>query len=326
MIRIAFLALAAGMLQFVGGQASAETLRIAHHHAVDSLVDKAANKFAELVEEKTNGELTVSVFPAAQLGQELEAFEQLNQGVLDATVTSIGLMDKYWTPVQITSLPFLWRNWDHAENAINGEFMQVLNQGVLDNSNARLIGTLGFGFRDMIFREDPVTSVDGMQGLKMRSPESLVWIRMFELLGAKPTPVTWGEVYTAMQTGVAAGLEAPAFNAMDMRFDEVTSAIVKTQHMFAAMAIAVNKNRYDSLAPELQKAVSEAGAEAGQWITKIARDGAEEAYEQWIAKGNELLEPEDPAAWAAKVKPLWDEIGAKHPESAKLIQLLDETK
>lgn len=304
----------------------ADTLRLGHHHAVGGQVDKTANLFAELVDKETNGKLKIKVFPAAQLGQEREAFEQLNQGVLDMTITSLGLMDKFWSPIAVETLPFIWRDWSQVEHALTGKFAEAVTKGMLDNSNARFLGILGAGFRDMLFRGDPVTDPEKMKGMKMRSPEANTWIRMFELLGAKPTPVTWGEVYTAMQTGVAEGLESPVIMVLDMKFNEVTKSLVPTHHMFATMGLCINKNRYDKLSLEFQKAVSKAGKEAVVWSTQYAKDGEAKAYDTLKKKGMIIAKPDNPEIWAAKVKPLWGEMATKRPGSDVLIKLLDETK
>ncbi len=313
-------------LVFLSGHVCAKTLRLGHHHAVGGQVDQTANLFEKLVKEKTSGKLTIKVYPAAQLGQEREAFEQLNQGILDMTITSLGLMDKFWPPVAVDILPFLYRDWAHVEKALTGKYGAEITNGMLKNSNARFLGILGAGFRDMLFRGEPVTNVENLKGMKMRSPEAHTWIRMFELLGAKPTPVTWGEVYTAMQTGVAEGLESPPLMVLDMKFNEVTKSIVKTNHMFATMAICINKNTYEKLIPDFKKALSEAGKEAVKWSTQYAKDGQLKAYKILAGKGMKVAEPENIAAWTAKVKPLWDEMAEKRPGSAGLIKLLVETK
>ena len=305
---------------------STETLRLAHHHPVGGQLDKTAEKFAELVKEQTNGELTIKIFPAAQLGQQNEAFELLNQGVIDMTLSPVGLMDKEWGAVRVFNLPFIWSGWDHFQAAVDGEFGKRVTEGMLENSNTRLLGIFGFGFRDMIFRDEAIRDVADMAGVKMRSPEARLWIRMFELLGAKPTPVTWGEVYTAMQTGVAAGLEGPALAMLDMKFDEVTKVLVKTQHMFSTGALTINKNRFNKLSPEFQQAVLSAGAEASRWSSELARSGSADAYRVMEERGVEVVEPIDPEAWAAAMQPLWEEVAAENPDAPELIELINAAK
>lgn len=306
--------------------AEAETLRLAHHHTVGGQLDKTANFFAEEVARITDGKLEIQVFPAAQLGQQQEAYDQLDLGVIDMTLSPASLMDKKWAAIRHMDLPFLWGSFEHFEKAKNGAWGKALVQGMMDNSNTRVVGISGFGFRDMIFRGEPVTNVAGLEGMKMRAPEARLWIRMFELLGARPTPVTWGEVYTAMQTGVAAGLESPAVAALDMKFDEVTESLVKTQHMFGIMVVNINESRFDSLSPEFQDAILKAGWAAGDYFDDITKKEIESAYAQMEERGVKVVEPDDRQEWVDAMTPLWDEVKADHPDVERMIDLVLEAR
>lgn len=303
-----------------------EVLRLAHHHTVGGQLDKTANFFAEEVARLTDGGLQVQVFPAAQLGQQQEAYDQLDLGVIDMTISPASLMDKKWPAIRHMDLPFLWESFEHYERAKNGAWGKALIEGMMENSNTRIVGIGGFGFRDMIFRGEPVTTVAGLEGMKMRAPEARLWIRMFELLGARPTPVTWGEVYTAMQTGVAAGLESPAVAALDMKFDEVTESLVKTQHMFGIMVININERRFDSLKPEFQEAVLEAGWAAGDYFDTITKKEIESAYAKMEERGVQVVEPENRQEWVDAMAPLWDEVKADHPDVERMIDLVLEAR
>ena len=110
--------------------ANAATLRMGHHHAVGGMIDKTANKFAELVKEKTNGEVTIQIIPGAQLGQERELFDLLNNNGVDATLPSLGHMDSYWGPITVTSYPFAFRDWQHARKALAGALSGSTPHGV----------------------------------------------------------------------------------------------------------------------------------------------------------------------------------------------------
>lgn len=315
---LAALAMVAGL-----AAADAQTLRLGHHHAVGGSVDRAANRLAELVAERSGGALTIEVFPAAQLGQELEAFQLVDQGAIDMSVTSLGLMDQYYPPMAVTSLPFLITSWDLAETLFDGEFGAALADGLRSVTDVQLLGYMHLGFRDMLFRGEPVTAAAGMEGLRMRSPESLVWIRMFELLGARPTPVTWGEVYTAMQTGVADGLESPPMAARDMRFNEVTTALVRTGHMFGSMAITINADSLGRLSAEHQDMLRQAARDAATFHNdEIAKPGEQAAYAALASGGMTILEPDDISAWAERVRPLWDEIAQVRPGTAAYIEMI----
>lgn len=310
----------AGALIGAAGSAIAQTkLRMAHHHTVGGQLDRTANMMAEEVKKLTNGELVIEVFPAAQLGQQQEAYDQLDLGVIDMTLTPSSLMDKKWPAIRHADLPFLWESFEHFERAKDGEWGQAVVDGMLANSNTRVIGLGGFGFRDMIFREDPVTEVAGLSGMKMRAPESRLWIRMFELLDARPTPVTWGEVYTAMQTGVAAGLESPAVAALDMKFNEVTKSLVKTQHMFGILAILINESKFQSLSPEFQEAILEAGRKGAEFFDTDTKKQIESAYSEMESKGMTVVEPADRTEWVEAMNPLWEEVKGDHPDMGKMI-------
>ena len=307
--------------------AAAETIRMGHHHAVGGMIDNTANKFAELVKEKTNGEVEVQIIPGAQLGQERELFDLLNNNGVDATITSLGHMDSYYGPITVTSYPFAFRDWEHARTALAGEFGDRIKQGVSENSSAEIVGWLEVGFRDLIFRGDPITKLENMEGINMRSPESQTWIRMYELMGARPTPITWGEIYISMQTGVLQGLDSPAFAALDMKFNEVTDSLVKTNQMFAIMGIVVNENTMEKLTEEQRQAIREAGAEAGMWVnTTVLEPGAQTAYNKMEELGMTVVEPENPDEWREAMRPLWDELSAQHPGSDELLQILLETQ
>jgi TRAP-type transport system periplasmic protein len=300
---------------------AAVRLRLSHHHAVGGHLDQTARKFKELVEAATKSEVTVQIFPAGQLAQEREGVDQLDQGVLDVTITSLALMDKFWKPIQVTSLPFVWKSWDAADKAVNGEVGAFIADGMARGSNVQILGIIGGGFRDMVFRGEPITSVEGMSGIRMRSPEAHLWIRMFELLKARPTPVTWGEIYTAMMTGVAAGLEAPPLSVTDSKLQEVMKSAVLTQHMFLTYALNINKTKLRSLPPEQQEAVARAGKEAAAWSNQYAKEANEKAYELMRKAGMKILEPQDRNAWATAMRPLWEEM-TKDAESQRLLQLI----
>lgn len=307
--------------------ALADTIRLGHHHAVGGMIDQTANKFAELVNEKTNGEIEVDIIPGAQLGQERELFDLLNNNGVDATITSLGHMDSYYGPITVTSYPFAFRDWDHARAALNGEFGDMIKDGVAENSQAQIVGWLEVGFRDLILRGEPITNLEDMAGVNMRSPESQTWIRMYELMGARPTPITWGEIYLSMQTGVLQGLDSPAFAALDMKFNEVTDSLVKTNQMFAAMGIVVNKNTMSRFTEEQQAAIAEAGSEAGMFINDtILKPGAETAYAKMEELGMVVADPENPQEWQEAMLPLWEELSAQHPGSEELLEVLLATE
>ena len=322
--------LATSVSLFVTGAAAsqAETLRLAHHHPVGGAVDQAANKFAELVAERSEGQLTIQVFPAAQLGQEREAFDLVEQGGLDISITTTSFLDKVYPAVAVTTMPFVFRDWDHATAAYGGAFGDQIKNSVAKASDIGILSFYGVGFRQFFFTADePVTSVAGMEGLKMRSPENYAYVRMFELLGSRPTPITFGEVYTAMQTGVAQGFESPAGIVLDSKLNEVAGSALRSNHMFSAMVFAANEPRLMRLPEDQRALLHEAAQEATRWAeTEVVIPAEQAAFATFKEGGMVIAEPTDPAEWPTAVQPMVDELAASTAGADVLLEALAAAK
>ena len=303
---------------------AAETLRLAHHHAVGGAVDLAAQKFADLVNEKSGGQIAVQVFPGAQLGQEREAFDLVEQGALDISMTTTSFLDKVLPAVAVNTMPFVFRDWDHARAAYGGEFGETIRSSVRDAGETEVLAYLGVGFRHFYFTSaEPVTKLDEIAGRLLRSPENYAYLRMIELVGARPTPITWGEVYTSLQTGVADGFEAPPGVVVDSKLYEVAKSSLRSNHMFSVMVFAMNKTRFASLPHEMQDHIREAALEAADWAEREVVIPAEvAAFATFESAGLTLSEPENPSEWAAAVKPMVDELASNTPGAAELLDQL----
>jgi len=197
------------------GSGEKVVIKLGHHHTVGSQVDNFAKKFAELVAQKTNGQAEVQIFPAAQLGQEAEAVEGIHLGTLQMTIGSSPFLDKYSREQGIEQLPFIFDDWDHAQRCMKGPVAAELAKRLEQKSNVKALGWMSIGWRHMLFRDKVVDTLEGMKGLKMRSPQTDIYVKMFEALGSKPTTITWGEAYTALQTGVVDGMETPLQSGID---------------------------------------------------------------------------------------------------------------
>src|SRR5690606_35892541 len=141
---------------------------LGHHHAVGGSVDKLANKFAELVDEKTEGRIKIRVFPGGQLGQEREAYDLVNQGAVDISITSPAILETVYPPIAVTSLPFGFRGWEHARALYKGEFGEKIAEGVRTNSNSTILTYVHLGFRDLLFVGEAPTSLAEIKGKRMR--------------------------------------------------------------------------------------------------------------------------------------------------------------
>ena len=309
------------------GSGTAEyTFSIAHHHAVDSITDHLCTNFAELVSEKTNGAVEITVYPSAQLGTEQEVADGLligtqQFGMITAAGCYVDTVDGYGAD----TLPFIFSSWDEINYAFNEASESVgdaLNEKLIE-AGARVLCWVPCGGRQMIFVDKNVTSYKQMAGMTMRSPESTLYTEMFKALGASPTPITWSECYTAMQTKVAEGMETPISSIRDMNFVEVTKYCLMTNHMWSTMTITVSNDVYDSLPAEYQEAVSEAAIEAGQAAFEEAKQAEAEDIAYCEEQGmvfNEMSE-EETAEMAALMTDMKEDWLEGHPGRQEIYDL-----
>lgn len=218
----------------------------------------------------------------------------MEQGGIDISITTTSFLDKNYPPIALTSMPFIFGDWQHAMSAYEGAFGDAIRNNVRAASETEILAFLGVGFRNLFFSGAPVTELAGMQGVKMRSPENHAYIKMFELMGAVPTPVTWGEVYTAMQTGVAEGFDAPPGVAVDSKLHEVSKGVLKSNHMYSAMVFAMNKSKFEGMPAEMQELIRNAALEAARSTNLEVTIPAEEAaFDIFRAAGMTIAEPAD---------------------------------
>lgn len=301
-------------------------IRLGHHHAVGGQEDIYAHKFADLVSQKSNGRVAVKVLPGAQLGQEGEAAEGIHLGSLQTTVASSPFMSKYVKEMGVDYLPFIWESWEHAAKALNGAAGEEMNRRLLAaKSNVRILAWHQIGFRSMLFVKKKVDSLEGMKGLKMRSPEMWFFISMFRALGAQPTPITWGEVYPALQAGVVDGMETPYQAGIDMKFVEVAKHWMETEHMFSNMPHHVNEKWYSSLPEETQKILYDSAQEAAAWISAKARQDEIEVKDK-LKKMGCTFSKVDKKPFRDRMTPVYQEWNKKVPDGQSLLDLIAQAR
>lgn len=236
-------------------------LKLAENQPNNNPVTIAMHKFAELVDEKTNGEVKIDVYANAELGEEAENIEQVQAGALEmARVNSVTLAQtvKELTPF---TLPYIFTGQEQKYKVLDGE---IGNQ-VLDSfANYELVG-LGYleaGSRNFYTTDKPVKSLADLKGQKIRVQPSEVVIKMTELLGAVPTPMNYGEVFSALQTGVIDGAENDFVSFFTSGHYEVAKHYTLDGHLSPPALIIMSKSVWDTLSDDHKTKISEAADEA----------------------------------------------------------------
>lgn len=304
------------------GVASAQTvLRLAENQPDSNPVAVAMYRFAELVEEYTEGEVVVQVFTGAQLGQEPETIEQAQAGIIDLTrVNSVPLANVSPSMGAFT-LPYIFRNWDHKYAVLDGDIGEEVLADLED------VGLIGFGYMDAGSRSfytvegKPIESIEDLQGLKIRVQPAPISIRMVELLGAVPTPMNYGEVYSALQTGVIDGAENDFVSYHTSAHYEVAPNYVIDGHLSPPALLLMNKARFDGLPQEHQEAIMRAGEEATLFEREIMREANEEARMTVEEQGATVTEI-DNAPFQKAVQPIYEDF----PDLMPLVERIQSTQ
>lgn len=299
--------------------AHAVDLTIGHVLTEDSHYHAAATKFAELIVEKSGGEINVTVFPAGQLGGEVQMIQNARSGAVDMVVTGEPPLENTVPELAVLSLPYLFDSTDAANAALQGEVGDKL-LGYIDNHD--LVG-LGFVsvFERSVYGTKPVHSIDDMKGFKIRVIQGPGFVGAYEALGAQSTPMAYSEVFLALQSGVVDGAEASPEQLIQDKFVEATDYfnLTKVHHMAAAMIMS--KASFDKLTPEQQEMVREAAKEASAASIDVYKTNAAGGMEQLKAAGIEIIEP-DLGPFMETARGAWDSLLANIPDGEANVSLL----
>lgn len=293
--------------------AAAQTLRFGHANSPGEIAHDMFNELADRVNKRTNGAVTIRVFPSEQLGKEADLVQQIKTGALDISAPSMPAMSSLVPAIEMASGPFLWRDWKEAETAIKGPAFDPIFDELRDRHNiVPLTRILYWGWRNFTFTEREVRKPEDMAGLKIRVPESPIWVEMIRAFGAAPTPIPFGEVYTALQQKTVDGQENPIPTIFARKFYEVQGVLALSRHMLQNNTIMINKNSLARLSPENQKILLEEAAAVSAKNTEL-QQGREQSMLEEIRKTGRtrIIEDVDRNAFQAKMEAAYGRLEAR---------------
>lgn len=288
--------------------AQAEAITLSTPDPDTSEITVAANKFAELVSAKTNGELTVKVFPNGTLygGDPSAAVKQLAGGSLDMLLLATSLYANFNPKFSAISIPYLFDDEAQLRDYLSGEPGQELISDLND------IGIKGINlwprpFRQMTNSKLPIEKPEDLAGLKFRVPNNPLWVEFFGKMGAVPTPMAFSEVYNALQLKVVDGQENPINVPLSAKFYEVQKYASITNHMGDGWVLGINPAKFDGLSDDFKQAIQEAAVEAEAWKVKNDAATAEETIAELEKNGMQVnqLSPDQQKAFVAVSKELY---------------------
>jgi len=299
------------------------TIQAAHVVSTETTQHEAFLKFQELVEEKSDGRITVDVFPDGQLGGEREMIEGTQAGDIQIASPSVGVLANFSSALEVFDFPFIFKDIETAREVLDGEFGQGLLEGLQENGLIGLnYGELGW--RHLSNNKGEVVTPDDIQGLKIRTMEVPMHIAFWTELGANPTPLAFTEVFTGLNQGVVDGVENVLGLIYSGKFHEVSKYITTTAHLYDPEIYIVNKDFFEGLPAEDQEIIQSSMDEAVEYLRELNNELDEELRVSLEEEGAIFrdLTDEEQQVWLDAAVPFYEEY-AGDIDTEKLKELLE---
>ena len=250
--------LAIAMLAGCGGQQSASkdgkiVIQVGYENNPGEPFDQGVNKWKELLEQKSNGTMTIETYPSSQLGSKNDLIDQMIAGQPVVTLADGAFYaDRGVKDFGIVFGPFLFDNWDQCWKLVKSQWYADKSKE-LESKGLKILGSNWvYGARHTLTTK-PVNAVEDLKGLKIRVPNNAIQVKGFEVLGAVPTPMPLGDTYTALQQGTIDGVENPLPVLYNGKFQEVAKYLILDGHVKNFTTLVCGAQFFNNLTPEQQK-------------------------------------------------------------------------
>lgn len=303
------------------GEEDVRVLKLGHGLDTNHSVHKAMVFMAEEVQKQSEGKMRIDIYPNQQLGSERELLELLQIGSVDITKVSSSVIEGFEPLYKVLGVPFLFENDEHKFSVFFGEIgRELLDAG----RDIRLVGLTFYdaGTRSFYTKDRPILHPDDLQGMKIRVQESPASIRMVNLLGGSATPISWGELYTALQQGIVDGAENNPPSFYLSRHYEVTDHYSLNEHTAVPDMVFMSKVTWDRLTDQEREIIRDAADKSAEYQIGLWQESTKEAMEQVREAGIEIHYP-DKQPFREKLQPMYDEY-AQDEEIQSYIERIEE--
>lgn len=306
----------AGAMAAVALPAAADTYIVAVGSAANSLQGRSAAKFAEDLQGALGDAHTVEFYADAQLGDDKELLQKLRLGTVHFTLIS-SIMTNVAPEFALFDMPFLVQDRAHLK-AIDAEIIQPEFAPLAAKEGLKLLSTWENGFRQITNNVRPIVTPADLDGLKIRTPSSEWRVAMFKEWGANPTPMSFSEVFVALQTGTMDGQENPLTNIVGANFQEVQKYLSMTGHVYSPIYLLTSTGSWDGYPDDVKAAVSAVAAEVQDWALAEGEAADGTLMQKMLDAGVEVNEA-DKAAFIAASGPIYEAFAAKVDGGAELV-------
>jgi len=320
MIKHSFLLLLTGILLASCGSESKKTLILAHGLDTKHSVHVAMEFMAKSTSELSDGKLEIKIYPSQQLGTERQCLELLQIGSVDITKVSAAVMDGFAPVYKVLSIPYIFKSRDHQSSVLSGP----IGKKILATGEEFWLRGLCFydsGSRSFYTKDKPIMHPDDLEGMKIRVMSSPTSIEMVKLFGGAATPISWGELYTALQGGVVDGAENNPPSFYLSHHYEVCKYYSINEHTSIPDVMLISTHTWDKMSEKEQAWLSQAAEESFVYQQELWIESEQESLNAVREAGVEISYP-DKGPFIEKVKPLIEEY-KKDPTLKKIIESIE---
>jgi TRAP-type transport system periplasmic protein len=297
------LGLASSEVSAQGADIQNRLLRLSTANPAEHPQTVGAQRFADIVKERSGGKINVRVFHSSQLGSDYTAQTALQSGTLDMMTGTTNSLMGIVPEMGAIDLPYVFQNFDEVDAILAGPVGQTLFSKLPEKGMVPL-GWMEQGFRVFHTTKKLIKTVDDFKGLKLRVQPTAVSVAVVNALGANAVPMPFQETYTALEQGAIDGMDNPLPNIVISKFYELNKNISITNHMYQPVWLGISKITWNKLSDAEKKILNDAGREASDFQRKLARDYTAKVIDQLKAQGCTVYEipPADIAAMRATQK------------------------
>jgi len=315
---------AAAALTLVAGTAQAAEWRAWNIHQTGHPNTAAMDRFAELVDKNTKGEIKLQVFHGGVLGNQPDALEQVRIGAIEVGNFNLGPIGPVVKEANLVSLPFIFKSVPHMFRVLEGEAGSVIGKAMGD-AGLLPLAWVDAGARSFYAQKAIETPAD-VKGLKIRVMNNNLYTDMISAMGGNPSPMAFAEVQQALKTGVVDGAENNFPSFKNVGHYEVTKNYSLSEHLIIPECICVNTKKFNALSPEMQKAVKSAAEEAAVYQRELWKVQSAQARKDVEKAGIKVNEIADKTPFQKAMDPVYDKYLKANPDMQKLVDMARGTK
>ena len=282
--------------------AGPKVLKFAHVYEPGTPYNNAAIEVAKLLAERSDHRFEVKIFPASQLGNEEGITEGLKMGSIQLAYSGPTFLGQFYPPMAISEAPYVWKNYEHWKKYQYSDVFERVSNGYFEKTGNKVVSIIYFGERTVTANRAIHTPAD-MEGMKIRVPNATLWKIFPEAVGAKPTPISFAEVYLALQQGVVEGQDNPITIVESNKFYEVQDYINRSQHILCSIVGMIGGPLYKSLSKEDKELFVSVFKEVSTNYSDQIRKYELDLYKQYEENKKAIIETTDVEAFAKIVLP-----------------------